>query len=112
MEEQPLTPQQCRAARAILDLPQSELARRARVDIETLKIFETAGEACADDVEALRRALEEVGVMMIATGTSAPAGGEGVRLAAPSQKSFDTEESEVVQYPEFMRNDAPPGAGG
>lgn len=28
------------------------------------------------------------------------------------QRSVDTIESEVVQYPEFMENDAPPGAGG
>ncbi|MFK0335503.1 hypothetical protein ACIQUB_30795 [Rhizobium sp. NPDC090275] len=28
------------------------------------------------------------------------------------QRSIDTIESEVVQYPEFMENDAPPGAGG
>jgi len=27
-------------------------------------------------------------------------------------RSVDTIESEVVQYPEFMENDAPPGAGG
>ncbi len=28
------------------------------------------------------------------------------------QRSVDTIEKEVVQYPEFMENDAPPGAGG
>jgi len=28
------------------------------------------------------------------------------------QRSVDTIENEVVQYPEFMENDAPPGAGG
>lgn len=28
------------------------------------------------------------------------------------QRSVDTIENEVVQYPEFMDNDAPPGAGG
>jgi hypothetical protein len=28
------------------------------------------------------------------------------------KRSVDTIESEVVQYPEFMENDAPPGAGG
>lgn len=81
MEEQPLTPQQCRAARAILDLPQRELARRARVDIETLMSFETAGDASTDDdVEALQGASEEAGVVMIAKGSNSPAGGEECAL--------------------------------
>jgi hypothetical protein len=39
-------------------------------------------------------------------------GGPGVRLARAATRSFDTIEKEVVQYPEYLENDAPPGAGG
>ncbi|MDM9626287.1 hypothetical protein QTL95_10290 [Rhizobium sp. S152] len=35
-----LTPQQCRAARAILDRSQDDIALRARIDINASQIFE------------------------------------------------------------------------
>lgn len=107
-----LTPQQCRAARALLDLSQDDLALRARLDINALQGFEAGGAALDESIEALQTALEEAGALMIPTGTASPAGGEGVRLAKPSERSIDTIVHQVVQYPEFMENDAPPGAGG
>jgi len=36
-----MTPEQCRAARAWLDLPQAELAAAAKVGLSTLRDFET-----------------------------------------------------------------------
>ncbi|MDM9626281.1 XRE family transcriptional regulator [Rhizobium sp. S152] len=107
-----MTPQQCRAARALLDFSHDDLALRARVDVSVLQSFEAGSGAPDDSVDALRTAVEEAGAMLITSGSNSPAGGEGVRLAKPSERSVDTIVSEVVQYPEFMENDAPPGAGG
>lgn len=107
-----LTPNQCRAARALLDLSEQDLALRARVDIDVLRAFEAGGGALDDSIGALLAALEDAGAILISSGSNSPAGGEGVRLAKPSERSVDTIVSEVVQYPEFMENDAPPGAGG
>ena len=75
----PLTPEQCRAARALLDWTQDELAAAAEVSRSTVRGFE-AGQRDMQraTMAAIRRALEGAGVSFLdADGTSGP----GVRLS-------------------------------
>jgi transcriptional regulator with XRE-family HTH domain len=71
-----MTPAQCRAARALLDWTQDDLAREAEIGVVTLRQFERgASQPRRAILSALRRALEEAGVRFIDRG-----GGPGVRL--------------------------------
>jgi transcriptional regulator with XRE-family HTH domain len=73
-----IEPAQCRAARALLDLNQDELAKAAGLGHATLKRFERGVHMLINNnMAALIRALEEAGVEFIArTKTKGP----GVRL--------------------------------
>jgi transcriptional regulator with XRE-family HTH domain len=76
-----MTPAQCRAARALLDWSQDDLAQAAEVGVVTLRQFERgATEPRRAILAALRRALEEAGVRFIDRG-----GGPGVRLREPGR---------------------------
>lgn len=73
-----LTPHQIRAARALLEWSQSDLAEAAGVSRPTIKRMESKGPATssAGNVDSVQRALEEAGVIFIAEN----GGGPGVRL--------------------------------
>ena len=72
-----LTPAQCRAARALLDLTQSELADGARLGLSTIVDFERSRRQISGDaIGAIRRALEKFGVDFI----DENGGGVGLRL--------------------------------
>jgi transcriptional regulator with XRE-family HTH domain len=73
-----MTPEQCRAARSLLGLKQSDLAAASGVSIRTIAHFE-AGERqpIPANAAALRKALEAAGVEFIAEN----GGGPGLRLA-------------------------------
>jgi transcriptional regulator with XRE-family HTH domain len=76
-----MTPAQCRAARALLDWNQDDLAVAAHVGVVTLRQFEKgATQPRRAILAALRRALEEAGVRFIDRG-----GGPGVRLLEDSR---------------------------
>lgn len=75
----------------------------------TISGFE-AGKLSPDEqtLQGMKRSLEDAGVLFIPEN----GGGAGVRLARPASASIDTDETETVQYEEYLKNDAPPGAGG
>jgi len=103
---------QCRAARGLIGWSQTQLCDAASVGRATLANFEaektTPYERTLRDIET---ALQNAGITFI-DGNYSGSGGPGVRLTQPAGSSIDVNEKEVVQYPEFMHNDAPPGAGG
>lgn len=75
------TAAQCRAGRALLDWNQAELSERANVALSTVRRFEnSAHQPIANNLAAIRAALEFAGVVFLDDGQSVD-GGPGVRLA-------------------------------
>jgi transcriptional regulator with XRE-family HTH domain len=78
-----LTPAQCRAARGLVELTQSELAEEAGLGLSTIVDFERSRRRISSDaIEALKKALEKLGVEFIEEN----GGGAGVRLKKPDRK--------------------------
>ena len=72
-----ISPEQCRAARGLLNLSQWDLADAAGVGRSTVADFERAARSpTVENLAAIRRALEAAGVEFI----DANGGGPGVRL--------------------------------
>jgi transcriptional regulator with XRE-family HTH domain len=84
----PLTPQQCRAARGLLDWTQEELAERAGVSRGTVRGFENGRhELHRGSAAVIRGALEAAGVVLLDADGKA---GAGVRLRTDrSRRSMD-----------------------
>jgi transcriptional regulator with XRE-family HTH domain len=76
-----LTPQQCRAARAVLGWSREDLAEKAGVSAGTVVGFELLGaDSKVSTVQKLRRALEGGGIEFIDDGVASLNGGPGLRL--------------------------------
>lgn len=75
----PLTPEQCRAARALLDWTQDDLAEQAGVSRGTVRGFEGGLHGLQrGTAAAIRGALEAAGVVLLDADAQ---GGPGVRLS-------------------------------
>jgi predicted transcriptional regulator len=75
-----ITPEQCRAARGLLDWSQQELANKAAVGIVTVRQLEAGThEPRRATLDVVRRAFEKAGVEII----DENGGGPGVRLRKP-----------------------------
>jgi transcriptional regulator with XRE-family HTH domain len=69
-----ITPGQCRAARALLDITQPELAEAAGLGLSTIVDFEKSRrDVSRAAVHAMQRALEESGIRFIAKNGGGPA---------------------------------------
>ena len=78
-----ISPQQCRAARALLDLTQPDLASRAGLGLSTIVDFERARRLVSDAaIGAICKALESAGIEFI----DENGGGAGVRLRNGKRK--------------------------
>jgi transcriptional regulator with XRE-family HTH domain len=78
-----LAPEQCRAARAMLDWSVEELAARAHVTADWLAAFEQGrepGDGFDHEAERLRRVLEEAGIELLDAGEASSGGGPGLRI--------------------------------
>jgi transcriptional regulator with XRE-family HTH domain len=107
-----ITSSQSRAGRALLEWSREQLAEASRVALRTIVDFERGSRAPRElTLLAIESALQAAGITFV-DGNYSGSGGPGVRLTQPTNASIDVNEKEVVQYPEFMENDAPPGAGG
>lgn len=77
-----LTPEQCRAGRALVGWSQDDLAAAAKVAKRTIADFELGRRSTYDrTLRDLREAMENEGAIFLADGETAP-GGPGVRLRA------------------------------
>lgn len=77
-----MTPAQCRAARSLIALTQTELAKAASLGLSTIVDFERERRLVSEEVViALRRALETAGVEFI----DENGGGAGVRVRKPQR---------------------------
>ena len=90
MNAKALTGRQISAARALLGMNQGALAELASISVPTLKRMEAstgAAQAMANNVAAVRSALEKAGVRFI----SENGGGAGVRLQRKTPGSLERE---------------------
>lgn len=71
-----LTPEQCRAARALLNWTQQELATATSISAVSIRAFEKGGDMRDSNRKLLRLSLEAAGVIFIEENGQGP----GVRL--------------------------------
>jgi DNA-binding XRE family transcriptional regulator len=87
MSQTTITPSQVRAARALVDWNQGDLARAANVSRQTVNDFETGKRLpIPNNMQAIVQALEFAGLTFIEEGDSA---GAGVRLSFPASAAPD-----------------------
>ena len=81
-----LTAPQLRAARALANLDQRELAELAGLSVPTIQRMEASDGVIRGNVDSLMKlveALKAAGVELIGDGATSPSGGRGVRLKEP-----------------------------
>ena len=94
----PLTPEQCRAARAMLNISRGELARAAGVSVSMIANFETDLRMPQPrNFEKICKALDEAGIELIPADENS---GPGVRLKEPPQM-----EDYLLQAPEDTQSE-------
>ena len=72
-----------RAARALLDIDQRELAQRSGLSLPTIQRMESSGGVVRGNVDSLMKlvdALAAAGIELIAEGAGSHEGGRGLRL--------------------------------
>lgn len=82
-----ITSLQMRAARALLNIDQRQLADLSGLSLPTIQRMEASGGVVRGNVDSLMRlvdALAAAGIELIGEGAASPAGGRGVRLRPPA----------------------------
>lgn len=85
-----ITAGQMRAARALLGIDQRQLAELSGLSLPTIQRMEASGGVVRGNVDSLMKlvtALNAAGIELIGEGASSQAGGRGVRLIAPAERS-------------------------
>ena len=83
-----ITSLQLRAARALLDVDQRQLAELAGLSLPTIQRMEASDDIVRGNVDSLMkliRALDAAGIELIGEGVVSEGGGRGVRLKAPAK---------------------------
>jgi transcriptional regulator with XRE-family HTH domain len=78
-----ITASQLRAARALLGIDQLVLAQRASLSLPTIQRMETSSGLIRGNVDSMMKviqALEDMGIELIAEGSTSSVGGRGVRM--------------------------------
>lgn len=78
-----LKPPQCRAARALLNWTQAELAARTAISAVSIRAFEKGGEMRESNLKLIRLTFEAAGVVFQNEGELV-SGGLGVRFRSPT----------------------------
>jgi transcriptional regulator with XRE-family HTH domain len=84
-----ITARQMRAARALLDIDQRQLADLSDLSLPTIQRMEASDEIVRGNVDSLMKligALDKAGIELIGEGAASQAGGRGVRLKASSRR--------------------------
>jgi len=78
-----ITAAQLRAARALLDIDQRELAKRCGLSLPTIQRMEASDGVIRGNVDSLMKLVEALtadGIELLGEGASSSGGGRGVRL--------------------------------
>jgi transcriptional regulator with XRE-family HTH domain len=95
-----LTPEMCRAARALLQWETYQLAIAARLDIATIERFETGDIVDPTSVELMLEALQRAGLEFIPAGGKSLDGGPGLRtIPMPEPEVAAAEEALELEEP-------------
>lgn len=78
-----LKPPQCRAARALLNWTQAELAERTAISAVSIRAFEKGGEMRESNLRLIKLTFEGAGILFQDEGELV-SGGLGVRFRLPS----------------------------
>ncbi len=90
-----LTPEMCRAARALLNWKAHQLASAAGLSITTVRRFEAGGIVRLPSVEAMLQALGGAGLEFIAAGGKSLDGGPGLRTVPIAEPEVAAAEEAV-----------------
>lgn len=103
-----LSPEMCRAARALLSWKSHQLAGTAGLGVATVRRFESGGTIRRSSVEAMSEALQSAGLEFIPAGGKSLAGGPGLRtipLAEPevaaAEEALEMDDLELTKSSEL-----------
>ena len=101
-----LTPEMCRAARALLRWEAHRLAATAGLGVATVERFEAGDMVEAASVEAMLEALQSGGLEFIPAGGSSLDGGPGLRtIPMPEPEVAAAEEAVEMEQPPLRASD-------
>jgi transcriptional regulator with XRE-family HTH domain len=105
-----ITANQLRAARALLNIDQRQMADLADLSVPTIQRMEASDGVIRANVDSLMKlvsALENAGIELINPGVASPAGGRGVRLrehvTKPKMKTIRQPKLSSSRVPERAR---------